>query len=150
MADIKLLKEQLINDRRRARQWNELYSDAESELAEQIKALKEIWETSNAELIASRNEANADLFSTESELRNAMIEDFAVNKNKKIDNDLSVRVNTTLVYDQTEAMKWAKSTGMALTLDKSAFEKIAKAANLDFVQEVENPIAVIAKNISEE
>jgi len=50
-------------------------------------------------------------------------------------------------YDELDAFKWAKEHSLALSLDKKAFEKIAKVDTMDFVKINEIPQATIPTNI---
>jgi len=54
---------------------------------------------------------------------------------------------TRLNYDDREAMSWALEHKLALKLDTSAFEKIAKTSNLMFVTILEEPSATIATEL---
>jgi len=62
---------------------------------------------------------------------------------KHFDCGVGIRVMTNLDYDKTEAFNWAKSHQIALTLDKSAFNKIAKIQDIDFVTKSEVATATI-------
>jgi len=53
-----------------------------------------------------------------------------------------------LDYDPKEALKWAMEHQIALSLDKSSFDKFAKATPLDFVTIREEPRAQIAQNLT--
>jgi hypothetical protein len=55
-----------------------------------------------------------------------------------------------LTYDTWRALAWARETNMALALDIKAFEKIAEAANLEFVTktEVETQRVAIASDLT--
>jgi hypothetical protein len=48
-----------------------------------------------------------------------------------------------LVYDADTAFQWAQEHKMALSLDKNAFKKIAKASPLDFVTVEDVPTITI-------
>ena len=64
---------------------------------------------------------------------------------------VSLVITKKLRYDDADAFAWAKQTGMALqpeSLDRKAFEKIASAAPLPFVQVEEVPAARIASDLT--
>jgi hypothetical protein len=62
-----------------------------------------------------------------------------------------VKEKTELVYDPAQAFTWAREKQMALvpeSLDRRAFEKIAKATPLEFVTEKITPVAQIATDLA--
>jgi len=61
---------------------------------------------------------------------------------------VGIREMTKLEYDAGVAFNWALEHKMAVKLDVSAFEKIAKASPLAFVKTYQEPIATIATNLS--
>ena len=54
-----------------------------------------------------------------------------------------IRILKKLEYEEAEALKWAKDHNMALSLDKRAFDKIAKADPMDFIKINEIPQATL-------
>jgi len=67
--------------------------------------------------------------------------------NKKLDYGVGIRVMKKLEYDETLAFSWAKNHSLALSLDRKAFEKIAKIDPIDFVEIKEVPQVTIPMNI---
>jgi len=80
-------------------------------------------------------------------VRQLAVDAYGVDGNKKPAEGVGIRVMTKLVYDEAVALGWAMDKRMALKLDAKAFEKIAKASQLEFVTEEEAPIATIAKEL---
>ena len=66
---------------------------------------------------------------------------------KTLDHGVKIMVRKTLEYDQAAALNWAKDHGLALSLDKRAFEKIAKAQELEIVEYGEKAVAAIPQEI---
>ena len=60
-----------------------------------------------------------------------------------------VKVFTKLDYKAEDAMAWAKESGLCLTLDAKAFEKVAKATPLPFVTERAEPKVTIATDLTQ-
>lgn len=93
------------------------------------------------ELVAWKKEVATDF---EELLRSLIVKRYEVTKEKTF-GSLSVRVNTSLQYDEEKALEWAKKHQLALTLDKKAFEKYAQVEKFDFVTVVEKLTSVIGK-----
>ena len=60
---------------------------------------------------------------------------------------LKVRMMKRMEYDEDEALRWALIHKMAVSLDRAAFEKVAKATPLDFVRLYEEPQVTIATDL---
>jgi len=83
----------------------------------------------------------------ETEIKNVALEKYQETGEKKLDFGIGIRVMSKLGYDSDIALKWGLEHSMALTLDKKAFEKIAKVNKLDFVEYREEAIATIPREI---
>lgn len=57
----------------------------------------------------------------------------ADNSHKEFYGGLKIRNTKELVYTKEEAVEWAKKSESCLTLDKKAFDAVAKTGTLDFV-----------------
>ena len=105
-----------------------------TELAAIYASQKRQWEESVAELANFLAEAGTKVKTAEESLRVAGLEYYQVNPGtKKLPYGLGIRVSATMVYEPSDALAWAKEHGLALALDKSAFEKIAKGSPPEFV-----------------
>lgn len=113
------------------------------QLATYWKAYEEEFRETHAELLHQIDEAKIDAREAEDALRAAGFAEFQATGAKKLPCGLGVRVTTKLEYDPAAALEWAKSHGLALTLDTKAFEKIAKADTPDFVTLVEVPTVTL-------
>ena len=111
------------------------------------KALEEQLKDKVAEL----RELDTTLSAEEATRRALVLDAFAKNPDeKKPAPGVAVQVKEVLEYDEAAAFEWAKATGMALipqSLDRSAFEKIAKVTDLPFVVKKEVPAATIATDL---
>ena len=77
------------------------------------------------------------------------LEAYEKHQDKKPLPGVSVKVFMVLKYEEEKALNWAVSKGMCLSLDKKAFEKVASAAGLEFVEQVEEPRVQISKDLTE-
>ena len=122
-----------------------------AQLSKDARALSWIeWETQNRELI-EEGAASVQLVSeAETKLRELTLQAYAETGNKSPAVGVGIRVKTVLSYLASEAMDWAMEHKLALKLDPSAFEKIAKTSNLPFVTISEEPQATIATQLEVE
>lgn len=135
-----------------------------SELGTQINAVVEARgnaRDANCQRVASYNEwvadhqflfANEDLAKTicqeaEGTLREMTLQAYVETGNKTPEVGVGIRVRTILGYEGKEAMDWAMEHKLALKLDTTTFEKIAKTSNLPFVTISEEPQATIATDL---
>lgn len=117
---------------------------ADADYEERRAKLYEEWVAANAELLAECADVEQAYTAKDKEVRAAIVEAYLANpESKTVAPGLSVRVNTSLKYDVAKALEWAKEHQLALALDKKAFEAIAKAQPMDFVETIEMPSAVI-------
>lgn len=112
-----------------------------------VDAKRAAFEASIAEDVAALNEWKSLV-----EARTEIVKDEAMKKyeahgTKKFDG-CEVKLFTKLDYPKDKAFEWAKESGLALTLDAKAFEKIAAATPLPFVTETKEPRVTIASDLS--
>ena len=84
----------------------------------------------------------------EVKLRELALQIFAETKDKAVAPGIGIRVLTKLDYDSKTAMAWAMEHKLALKLDTTSFEKIAKTNNLEFVTIYEEPQATISQELA--
>ena len=101
----------------------------------------------NCALYDSADIATQATLVAEATLRELALKAYAETGNKTPAVGVGIREVTKLAYDNGVALDWAKSHSMALSLDKRAFEKIAKADTPDFVSITTEPQATIATNL---
>jgi len=127
----------LAQQRRRAATYKEALDSARTE-----------WEAAHADLIQSYKDAQDAVAQAEECVRTATLAEFERTGSKAPAPCVGVRVMTRLVYDANTALAWAREHDMALSLDKRAFEKVAKASPPEFVEIVQEPSATIAVDLS--
>ena len=104
-----------------------------AELKSQRDILLKAWNDDNRELFDTLTQAGAEVAEVEAKLRELTLLAYAQTGNKAPTPGVGVREITKLEYDGVVAFDWAVEHKMAIKLDVSAFEKIAKASPLDFV-----------------
>ena len=134
------LKEQ-INAVVEARANANAYSEEKSRIYEEV-------EEKHASLFADAFNANEIRKEAETKLRELTLQAYAETSNKAPEVGVGIRVKTILGYLASEAMDWAMEHKLALKLDTSSFEKIAKTNNLPFVTITEEPQATIATELN--
>lgn len=105
------------------------------------------WETQNRALLDDNAFANQQVIDVETKLRELTLKAYAETGNKAPVEGVGIREVTKLDYDVREAYKWALEHSLALKLDTSAFEKIAKSSPLGFVTTFTEPQATIATQL---
>ena len=90
-----------------------------------------------------------DMAAAEADVRKAALETYAKDGNKKPHESVSIRVYTILDYELYTALEYARQfIPQALKLDKRAFEKVAKAVDINFVTARTEPRVAIARDLS--
>lgn len=120
--------------------------NAES-LASALKAKRAAFDADNADLIALLSAGQNDLLTEELRLRDMAVAEYKVTGDAKPCPGVQIKQETAIAYEPAAAFAWAQQTGMALALDKRAFESIAKAAVLPFVTVDKVPKATIATDL---
>jgi len=120
-----------------------------SELKSQRDVLLEEWNKANQGLFDALTQAGAEVAEVEARLRELTLEAYAQTGNKAPVAGVGVREVTKLEYDIKVAFDWAVEHTMALKLDTSAFEKIARASPPHFVRVFQEPQATIATQLEE-
>lgn len=131
----------LINEVVKAREWAK-------EATERRTSEYQKWVEANQSLLDHEKFLKEACLEAEANLRDMALQSYAQTGNKTVAPGVGIRVMTKLNYDAKEAMAWAMEHSLALTLDKKAFEAIAKTTPLGFVVSTEEPIATIAQDLS--
>ena len=106
------------------------------------------WIDENQPLLDNESNAKTGCQEAETKLRDLALQSYAKTKEKTVAPGIGIRVMTRLNYESQKAMEWAMEHKLALKLDSSAFEKIAKTSNLPFVTITEEPVATIATELA--
>ena len=106
-----------------------------------------LWTSEHGNLLEGIALFSQQLTEAEATLRAAAIEAYKATGNKTPGPGLAIKIMTRLEYELKDALTWAIEHKMALKLDSSAFEKIAKTTTLEFVRVDEEPMATIATDL---
>lgn len=115
---------------------------------ESVRVLLEQFETIHAEVLAARARAVDAAATADAALRAAVLEAFRDTGDVAPAPGCKVVQRTVLDYDAAVALDWAKGSGLALTLDKKAFEKVAKATPIPGVTIRQEPSVTVASDLS--
>jgi len=117
-------------------------------LGNTLLELRKQFDEENVELIQKIKASSDQMTIIETLLRDTAVDFYKANpESKKLDGGIGIRVNKNLVYDDKEALSWAKEHSLCLKLDASAFKKIAKTEEIDFVKIEEVVSATIPSKI---
>ncbi len=119
-------------------------------LKTQVQTLKQEFAVCHAALFKEEALGKEAVMEAETALRALAVDIFRCTAQKTVHPGVKIREVTQLAYDPKRALDWAMEHRMALTLDAKAFEKIAKAASLPFVQVTVEPQATLATRFEDE
>lgn len=145
-VNIEVLKRLYLTAKKEAEDASQLLADLHKPLDEQIAALEKAFSFENEGIIKQAAESADAASDYETQLREAAIAYFHETGTKTLDENLSVRVSTKLIYDQQKAVEWAEKNAPVMiqkTVDKKAFESLPTVTDLDFVEKQDNVSAVI-------
>jgi len=112
-----------------------------------IAQMRQEWEVEHADLL-QRVKVEAEILATrEAQLREHGLSLYTKTGDKAPCPGVGIRSMTRLQYDAADALKWAKHHDVALALDKSTFEKIARVTPPEFVEIIVEPQATIATDL---
>ena len=107
------------------------------------------WEEKHKTLLTAVEDIKVTVQVEEEKLRELTLQAYAETGNKAPAPGVGIRERIVLTYETKIAFDWAKAHRMALRLDTTAFEKIAKVDPPDFVKITTEPQAIIATNLEE-
>ncbi len=119
-------------------------------LKTQVQTLKEKFAVCHAELFKEEVLGKEAVMEAETALRALAVDIFRRTAQKTVHPGVKIREVPQLTYDPHHALEWAMEHRMALALDAKAFEKIAKAASLPFVQMTVEPQATLTTHFEDE
>jgi len=124
------------------------------EAREKLQKTKELrilayqkWADDNQSFFDIESIAKNTCEEAEAKLRGLALLAYARTGEKSVAPGIGIRVKTVLGYLASDALDWAIEHKLALKLDSSTFEKIAKTSNLPFVSITEEPTATIATEL---
>ncbi len=119
-------------------------------LKTQVQTLKQEFAACHADLFKEETVSKEAVMEAETALRALACEIYQRTGQKTVHPGVKIREVPQLTYDPHHALEWAMEHRMALTLDAKAFEKIAKAASLPFVQITVEPQATLTMRFEDE
>lgn len=122
-----------------------------AEARDMIKVCRADFEARHAELFADECSRAAEVETLEREIKAVALAHYEATGETKPAPGVTVKLFDIVRYDPADALAWAKQAGIALVpeaLDAKAFEKIAKATRLPFVDIGQVPRPQIATDLS--
>lgn len=151
VANTETLKHLILKNRALAEAFGDTLNERRLPINLAIQEMNDRFDAENAELIQDLADAINAVTHCDQQLRDITVLHFNETGEKRLDADCSVRVSTKFQYDNGKAVTWAETNAPVLivkTVDKKAFESMPMIADLEFVEKVETPTAVIAKEFS--
>ena len=141
--------QELIERLAQARQIEMQYDDELEALESEIEALiKERYDSELRRVQLLRETAKADVADAEARVRAAALDAFAETGDKRPHPAVGIREMTRLYYYDSDAFSYCvEHLTTALKMDRRKFEKVAKAAELEFVDILKEPQATIARDL---
>lgn len=116
-------------------------------IAARVTEANEAFAAAHAALLAEHKVAKAEVEAAEAALRSAALTAHTVTDETKFPG-CEVKQYAVLDYAPDAALAWAKESGLALALDKKAFEKIASATDIPCVTKRTEPRVTIKSDLS--
>jgi hypothetical protein len=117
-----------------------------------LATAKDAFERENARIINATKAAASRVEELDAKVRALALATYTESKDKNPAPGINIGIGskTLLTYDSKTALVWARETGIALTLDIKAFEKVAEATDLNFVTKtaVETQRVAIASDLT--
>jgi len=117
---------------------------------EMFTVAEQRFRTENEDLIKSIGDLAEKQTEAETNIREQALSEYEKTGEKKFGCGVGIRIMKSLIYEEKQALTWAKTHSLALKLDRRAFENIAKAEDIDFVKTQENATATIPTKIQVE
>jgi len=122
--------------------------ESENEINNAIRAVREQFEREHSELFRRRDNYRETISNLKSILTENAEAGYEKDGLKKRLGGIGIRVSKIIDYDTETATEWAKEHRLCLTLDKKAFEQIAKTQEIDFVTMAEKVTVTFPKEIT--
>lgn len=113
-----------------------------------LQQRREELELELAGAIAEATAAREQVSKLETEVRAAAEDHFKATGEKKPVPGIEVKQFTVVSYDPATALEWARQSGVALSLNKTEFERIAKTGSLPFVKIDTEPRCTISQKLT--
>jgi hypothetical protein len=113
-------------------------------LRAQVQALREAWTQQHAAVLQEAARCQAALEQAEATLRQLAVERYQATSQKILAPGVKVRERIRLTYDPQTALTWATAHRLALRLDVTAFEQLARVTPLAFVRRHTEPQSTLS------
>jgi hypothetical protein len=113
-------------------------------LRTEVQALREAWTCQHAALLQEDARCRVALQEAEAALRQLAVHHYQATGQKTLAPGVKVRELTRLTYDPQVALAWAIEHRLALQLDVTAFEQLARMTALAFVTQHREPQATLS------
>ena len=126
------------------------YQESQDELNELKTILKQRqkkFEEENGVLIVDIQELTKAVELTKTDITMKAMYEYEINDLKKLLGGLGIRVGVGLDYASEDALEWAKKHDLCLSLDRKAFEGLAKTQDIDCVSKSEKITVTFPKRI---
>ena len=107
--------------------------DELNELKDNLKERREHFDLANAILIDAITVETSKQAGLKALISDRAKEEYKQTNNKKLLGGIGIQERITIEYDEDLALSWANKHNMCIKLDASAFNKIAKIQDIDFV-----------------
>ena len=107
------------------------------------------WQETNKELLDTASMDAVRVADEEAKLRELTVKAYNETGNKKPAPGVAIREISHMMYSLEAAFEWATEHKMALSLDRKAFEGIAKSTQIDFVKVVTEAQGTISQDLSQ-
>ncbi len=105
------------------------------------------FDAEHVSLFADLHDARKRIMECKETLTEQAIKGYERDGEKKRLGGLGIRLMQDLSYEDKDAFGWAKEHSLCLKLDSSAFKRIAKTQDLDFVEKLERVCVTFPKEI---
>lgn len=119
-----------------------------AEAKDALSILRAAWEEHQSVIISRAKELSELQVIAEAQLRDLALMYHADTGDKHPGSGVEIRILQRLSYNPDIALLWAKEHRLAISLDKRAFESIAKNDPIDFVEISEEASATIATDLA--
>ena len=121
--------------------------EEEQKINEELKQKQEMFEEENKNLFESRNKLRETISECKAVLKENAEVGYLKDGLKSRMGGIGIRVSIIPVYDEKQALQWAKEKNLFLQLDSRAFEKVAKTGEIEFVKLEEKITVTFPKQI---
>ncbi|MFH1486596.1 MAG: hypothetical protein ABIH46_11040 [Chloroflexota bacterium] len=122
--------------------------DVVDKLRKKVQTERSRFDEEHGGLFEAFEFAQAKALDEENSLRNMSLAVYHETGNKAPVPGVAIKIFTRLQYHDEAALMWAIDHRVAMKFDRAAFEKIAKATPIPFVQTIQEPVATIATDLT--